>query len=301
MAGRVRFLGWSTLAVTTALLLASAGETDGPTVDQAADPAVERAVAVMDLRAEQWGRERRCVTCHTNGLALIAQPVAGSGRDEVERTRQFAVAYLTGYTRGDRKPAGQHGSVTGLVATTAFLAMADARLPQTPGGDRQAGSGEAVAPSRGVAAATREGLDHAWSTLGESGTWDGWLRCNWPPFEADLAFAPTLMLVALGEVEERFGAGELSPRDREGAAALQGWLRAHPPEGLHDRAMRVWAGGHFEGVAETADLGTWRRSARTVAGPWGPSPRRAGAMTRGWSRPSRAAHTPPPSPSTSSS
>ena len=258
----MRFLGWSTLAVTTALLLASAGETDGPTVDQAADPAVERAVAVMDLRAEQWGRERRCVTCHTNGLALIAQPVAGSGRDEVERTRQFAVAYLTGYTRGDRKPAGQHGSVTGLVATTAFLAMADARLPQTPGGDRQAGSGEAVAPSRGVAAATREGLDHAWSTLGESGTWDGWLRCNWPPFEADLAFAPTLMLVALGEVEERFGAGELSPRDREGAAALQGWLRAHPPEGLHDRAMRVWAGVHFEGVGEAADLEAWRQELR---------------------------------------
>lgn len=255
----MRVYGPRLLVAATALLLASADETGGPKAGGAADLAVERAVAVMDLRAEQWGRERKCVTCHTNGLALIAQPVAGSGRDEIEQTRQFAAAYLTGYTSGDRKPAGQHGSVTGLVATTAFLAMADARLPQTPGGDRQAGSGEAGAPSRGVAPATREGLDHAWSTLGESGTWDGWLRCNWPPFEADLAFAPTLMLVALGEVEERFGAGELSPRDREGAAALQGWLRAHPPEGLHDRAMRVWAGGHFEGVAETADLGTWRQ------------------------------------------
>lgn len=255
----MRVYGPRLLVAAAALLLASADEAGGPKAGGAADLAVERAVAVMDLRAEQWGRERKCVTCHTNGLALIAQPVAGSGRGEIEQTRQFAAAYLTGYTSGDRKPAGQHGSVTGLVATTAFLAMADARLPQTPGGGRQAGPGEAGAPSRGVAPATREGLDHAWSTLGESGTWEGWLRCNWPPFEADLAFAPTLMLVALGEVEERFGAGELSPRDREGAAALQGWLRTHPPEGLHDRAMRVWAGKHFGGVAEAADLVAWRK------------------------------------------
>lgn len=258
----MRVYGPRLLVAATALLLAAADETGGPKSGGAADLAVERAVAVMDLRAEQWGRERKCVTCHTNGLALIAQPVAGSGRDEIEQTRQFAAAYLTGYTSGDRKPAGQHGSVTGLVATTAFLAMADARLPQTPGGDRRAGSGEAGAPSRGVAPATREGLDHAWSTLGESGTWDGWLRCNWPPFEADLAFAPTLMLVALGEVEARFGPEALTPRDRQGAAALQGWLRANPPQGLHDRAMRVWAGVHFEGVGEAADLEAWRQELR---------------------------------------
>ena len=255
----MRVRGPRLLVAATALLLASADETGGPKAGGAADSAVERAVAVLDLRSEQWGRERRCVTCHTNGLALIAQPVAGSGRDEIEQTRQFAAAYLTGYTRGDREPAGQHGSVTGLVATAAFLAMADARRPQTPAEDREAGAGDAGSSGRGVAPATREGLDHAWSTLGESGTWDGWLRCNWPPFESDLAFAPTLMLVALGELKERFGAGELTPGDRKGAAALQGWLRAHPPQGLHDQAMRVWAGGHFEGVAETADLATWRR------------------------------------------
>lgn len=248
--------------------MAAAGSTGPPEAGAAEDTALERAVAALDLRAEQWGRERRCVTCHTNGLALIAQPASGSGREEIEKTRRFAAAYLTGYLRGERAPAGQHGSVTGLVATTAFLAMADARHPEEHGAPAEA-SPEDVGPRsvedgaatfrRGVAEATREGLDHAWSTLGESGTWEGWLRCNWPPFEADLAFAPALMLVALGELEARYGPAALTGRDRRGAASLQGWLRAHPPAGLHDRAMRVWAGEHFEGVAEATDLVAWRQ------------------------------------------
>lgn len=201
---------------------------------------LDRAARAMDAAADRWGESRRCVTCHTNGLALLAQAEGPSEPEAVERNRAFARSYLSRYLVEGQEPRGQQGSVTGLVATSAFLALSDAR-----------GAEE-------IGAMTRLGLDYAWSALDDSGTWEGWLQCNWPPYEADTAFGTTLMLVALGELRERFGLGALSASDLEGATALQGWLRAHAPVSPHDEAMRIWAGTFWGGVEEAGRLQRWR-------------------------------------------
>ena len=230
------------LAASTLLALAGAAGVGGQDAERRAepDPALARATRALDAAADSWSEEQRCVSCHSNGLALVAQPSVHGEGEALRRTRGFAAEYLSRYAVEGQAPRGQRGSTTGVVATTAFLAMSDARSADE------------------VHAVTRAGLDRAWEALDPSGTWEGWLQCNWPPFEVDTAFAPALLLVALGELRGRFGEEALRPADREGAAALQAWLREHGPAGLHDRAMRLWAGVHWPEVAGPKDLAAWR-------------------------------------------
>ncbi len=128
--------------------------------------------------------------------------------------------------------------------------------------DLSARSGQAVHE------VTRRGLDHAWSLLDESGTWEGWLQCNWPPFESDAEFGPTLVLVALGELR---GIAELGAEDLDGARKLIEYLRQTPPLGLHAKAMRLWAGTSWPNAQLENERRAWREelvSAQAADGGW---------------------------------
>ena len=78
----------------------------------------------LEEAASSWSEKRKCVTCHTNGLALA---VPSPDSDAVEKRRAFAGDYLRKYVEEEKKPSGQFGSVEGIVATTALLALSDAR------------------------------------------------------------------------------------------------------------------------------------------------------------------------------
>ena len=200
----------------------------------------ERGVEFLDAAASGWGEQRRCVTCHTNGLALTAWPVVAPESEIGSRERAFAGRYLLDFVEGKQVPRGQRGAVEGLVATTAFMALYDART------------------GVGTQEDTRAGLDHAWSRLSEDGVWADWLTCNWPPFESDLEFGPALMLVALGELQalgkKKSG---LRPEDLEAAERLREGLDARPPRSLHDKAMRLWAGVNWPGWPARRDRERW--------------------------------------------
>lgn len=198
------------------------------------DKGVEYLVEV----SKEWRDERECVTCHTNGWALAAQPVIAPGSEEVAEGRAFAQGYLMGFVKGDAKPGGQYGSVEGKVATAAFLALSDARSCDE------------------VHEATRAGLDHAWELLDESGTWESWLQCNWPPFESDAEYGPTLMLIALGELED---AAKITSADRRAAKRMLDYLKANKPLSLHAKAMRLWAAEHWSKAAPSKDRRAWKK------------------------------------------
>ena len=231
----------------------------------AAEFSFARGVAFLEDVAQQWGEQRKCVTCHTNGLALMAQPTLSEDSEQVARGRDFAARYLTSFLTHESRPSGQHGSLTGLVATTAFLALSDART------------------GLGLQPATRRGLDHAWQQLDESGAWEGWLKCNWPPFESDDEWGPALMLIALGELAALVGPQGLTEADQRGAERLQRWLRQHPPESMHGRAMRVWAARHWPGAARPEETSGWREqlvAAQAEDGGWS----MAALAGRSWKR-----------------
>jgi hypothetical protein len=191
--------------------------------DYSFDDGVDAFVAAQ----QEWRTKRNCISCHTTGWGLAAQPVIAAKSEEISVGRRFAQEYLNKYLNGTVKPKGQHGSTEGMVATSAFLALSDAR------------SGSKLHP------VTRRALDHAWGLLDKSGTWDDWLQCNWPPFESDAEFGPTLMLVALGELQEAAG---ILNRDRAQAKKLAAYLRKNPAPSLHAKAMRIWAAKYWPTV-----------------------------------------------------
>lgn len=195
-------------------------------------------VASLVEANQSWREQRNCITCHTNGWGLAAQPIIAPHSAEVVDGRTFAQQYLTKYIDGDEKPRSQYGSIEGMVATTAFLAMSDAR------------SKKKIHP------ATRKGLDHAWKLLDASGTWENWLQCNWPPFESDAEFGPTLMLVALGELK---AITNLEPQDMSAAQRLSTYLKNNPPKSLHAKTMRLWAGNSWGNLISETDKTAWRQ------------------------------------------
>ena len=243
----------SILLLFTAALCGPAtlkGGQDPRHADEALIPSFsyEAGVSFLDAKATEWSEKRKCVTCHTTGMALLAQPLVSTSQQEVRKTRAFASDYLEEYLNASKAPKGQHGSLTGMVATTAFLALSDARTKS------------------GLQPITRKGLDYAWRTLDESGTWEDWLQCNWPPFEADTAFAPTLMLIALGELKDSSPPIALRPEDEAGAARLMGWLQLHPPLSLHDKGMRLWAGLSWPKLNSSKLRRQWTRDLKQAQG-----------------------------------
>lgn len=206
---------------------------------------IERGVAALTEATTSWREERGCISCHTTGWGLAAHPVIAPESDEVPSGRAFAQRYLDSFLTGDAQPKGQRGSLEGLVATAAFLAMSDARTDS------------------GMHEVTRRGIDHAWEQLDDSGTWEGWLQCNWPPYESDAEFGPTLMLIALGELS---ASTALPARDVEGTTQLTGYLRAHPPESLHAKAMRLWAGAWWPKVLLAKERRRWKQELRKAQG-----------------------------------
>ena len=235
--------------LTLPLFLAAAA---GDGHDDSADRAYsfDEGVKFLEEASKSWREEQECVTCHTNGWGLAAQPVIAPGSKEVAAGREFAQEYLMGFIKGEAKRTGQYGSVEGMVATTAFLALSDART------------------GSGVHEATRSGLDHAWEILDKSGTWEDWLQCNWPPFESDAEYGPTLMLVALGELNE---AAKTTVADARGAKKLIGYLNKNEPVSLHAKAMRLWAATHWSRAVSSKSRRVWKEellAARGEDGGW---------------------------------
>jgi len=207
-------------------------------------------VEFLTKASATWRTRRKCVSCHTNGWGLAAQPLIAPKSDEVGLGRRFAQGYLMSFVTGKAKPSGQHGSVEGMVATAAFLALSDARTGST------------------VHEATRRGLDHAWDLLDKSDTWDDWLQCNWPPFESDAEYGPTLMLVALGELAD---SAKITAADRSGARRLINYLKRHKPMSLHAKAMRLWTASHWPKAVRKKQQQAWHKellAARESDGGW---------------------------------
>jgi hypothetical protein len=208
-------------------------------------------VKALVAAKQSWRTERKCVSCHTNGWGLAAQPIIAPKSEEVSVGRSFAQKYLKKYLDQKAKPDGQHGSTEGMVATTAFLALSDARSEKI------------------LHEVTRQGLDHAWGLLDKSGTWLDWLQCNWPPFESDAEFGPTLMLVALGELRK---VTRIRSSDVANAKKLGRYLKKNPPKSLHAKAMRLWAANYWPSIMRNKnETSTWRKellSAQQTDGGW---------------------------------
>ncbi|MGB1070819.1 MAG: hypothetical protein ACPG1Z_04060 [Planctomycetota bacterium] len=124
---------------------------------------LEAALRFSQKSADQWARDRNCVTCHTNGLHLISMSQLSPTSEGNQRTRQYAKDYLKRYIVDETPPSRQHGSVEGKVATTCFLVLSD------------------MATNQELSPITRKGLEHLWTLQQKDGSWSQWQNAVGPP------------------------------------------------------------------------------------------------------------------------
>jgi squalene-hopene/tetraprenyl-beta-curcumene cyclase len=204
----------------------AAGQEAAPTANSPEEPKAEkysaqRAAAFLDQTALKWTEQRKCGSCHTNYLFLVARPSlkAEPGTAE-QQVRGFFEDRAAHWDKN--KPRWD----TEVVATAATLAMHDART-----------TGK-------LHPITRQALDKMWTLQRQDGAWD-WLKCNWPPMEHDDYFGAAMAALGLGMAPDGYAT---TPAAREGLSKLRKFFAGTPAPDLHHRAMLLWASQHLDGL-----------------------------------------------------
>ena len=197
---------------------------------------LKQAVRFSDTKVQQWERQQGCVTCHTNGLYLVARAEISTKSSSYRRARQFTRDYLNRYVVDKQAPSGQRGAVEGLVATTCFMALSDMKTHKR------------------LTSNTRKALDHMWALQDEDGAWSQWLKCGWPPYESDDHFGATLAAVAVSVLPESYARTDPAAG---GIKRLLKWLQDNPPQNLHHKGMMLWAASNMDGLVDAPTKRRW--------------------------------------------
>lgn len=166
-----------------------------------------------------WTRERKCFSCHTNAMYMMARPRIQGGDDTGEKElRRFLEDTVKKWET--EKPRTDYE-----VLLTAFaLASHDATT------------------TKKLAPATKKALDKSWTLQKSDGHWN-WPKCDWPPMEHDDYYGVVFMALAVGIAPEEYANSEAA---RTGLAKIRDYLKAHPAPDLHHRATLLWASTKVE-------------------------------------------------------
>jgi squalene-hopene/tetraprenyl-beta-curcumene cyclase len=172
------------------------------------------AAEFLDTASLHWTSQKKCGTCHTNYPYLMARPalkdIPGPALAEIRGFFEDRVANWD-----TRKPRWD----TEVVATASALAFNDA---QTTGR---------------LQPLTRSALDRMWTLQRHDGSWN-WLKCNWPPAEADDYYGVTVAALGVGVAPDQYA---LTPAASAGLERIRAYLQANPPPSLHHQTMLLWA------------------------------------------------------------
>ena len=179
----------------------------------------KKSIDFIERSVTRWQSSRKCVTCHTNGLHLVAGSQVTPDSRVLSKNRDFARKYLMAYVTGKTKARRQYGAIQGLVASSSYLAIGEMF------------SGNTLHPD------TAKGLDYVWTRLDESGVWNDWLKCHWGPFEVDDHFGVTLASLAVSMSPQSY---KSKPNVVEAYGKMKGFLKRNKVSSLHQKGMLIW-------------------------------------------------------------
>jgi squalene-hopene/tetraprenyl-beta-curcumene cyclase len=88
-----------------------------------------------------------------------------------------------------------------------------------------------------------------WTLQRANGSWE-WLKCNWPPAEADDYYGVTIAALGAAVAPDSYAA---TPAARAGIAKIRDYLRANPAPSLHHQTMLLWAACHLPELMSTGE------------------------------------------------
>jgi squalene-hopene/tetraprenyl-beta-curcumene cyclase len=217
-------------------------KTDEPMAKQFS---LDKAVSFLDNAAVQWTAERKCFSCHTNYSYMYVRPMIGAHTQTHADVRQSLEAMVT-----DSWVLGKPRWDAEVVATAAALAYNDALT------------------TKKLHPLTKLALNKIWTVQQKDGGIK-WLLCKWPPMENDDHYGVTLAALAVGVAPDGYAK---TPPAQKGLDGLRGWLKAHPPENLHHKAMLLWVSTRLAGFLnkdEQQDAIKSLRARQLPDGGWG--------------------------------
>lgn len=152
----------------------------GATADEARldQVSVPLAVEYLEHGTQVWNGQRKCVTCHTNGIYMTIRPALTEKLGKpTESVRQFFVENLKQLEATEPDTLNQATRPAQVIYTAAGLAEWDKHV------------------TRQLSPETERALSLMFSIQRETGTW-GTLDC-WPPYESDAFHEATVAAMAV--------------------------------------------------------------------------------------------------------
>jgi squalene-hopene/tetraprenyl-beta-curcumene cyclase len=227
------------LIASLGLVLASPVVAEQPAPNSATEKRAEkfspaRAAAFLDNVALNWTEQRKCGTCHTNYVYLMARPalkeVPWPRMNKIRAFFENRVANWDNKIDKSNKPRWD----AEVVATAVTLAFNDA---QTTGK---------------LHPLARKALERMWTLQKPDGAWN-WLKCGWPPYEHDDYFGAVFAAIGVGFAPDGYAH---SPAAQKGMAKLRRYVKSTPAPDLHHQTMLLWAATRLDGLMSSEEKHT---------------------------------------------
>lgn len=193
---------------------------------------VALAAEYVEQGAVAWTRDRKCVTCHTNGTYMALRPsLSGPLGKPSQEIRDLFVRLLRDGTRqlgGDHELGDSH-----LIYIARGLAEWDAHV------------------SGHLSADTSLALEQLFKRQLPTGEWEPIARC-WPPLESSAFQEATVAAMAVG-VAPGWLSGLTDQRLKTGVERLKDYLRMTEPPHDYARVVLLWASSRLTGLLEEGE------------------------------------------------
>ena len=189
-------------------------------------PRPDWSKAAVYLDAAAHAHEKNCFACHATFAYLAARPALAATAPALRETRQALERSAAKLVAERLSPDDKPNRVTAVVMTAVALAQDDAAT----GGKLQP--------------LTRKILDRIWDAQREDGGWN-WIKANEAPSGIDDHFGVTTAAIGVAAAPEGYAA---TLQARRGLDRIRGYLRAHLPATMHQRAMLLLAAARVDGL-----------------------------------------------------
>ena len=203
----------------------------------------QKSIDFIERSVSRWQVEQKCITCHTNGLHLVAGSAATPQSEVLLKNREFSRNYLSSYVQYNKKPKGDHGALYGIVAGASFLAISE------------------MITAKELHPDTAAALDYIWTRQSQSGAWDSWLKCHWGPYEVDDHFGASLAAIALAMTPDAY---RKKPESIRAWQNLKKYFKANPPVSAHQKGMLLWLSRYAPESLTSVEKKKWLKELRDL-------------------------------------